>query len=138
MADKVYVGMAAEYIHYGHINILVEASKYGNVIVGLLTNEAIASYKRVPITTYEQRKKVIGSIKGVFQVVPQETLDYVENLRKYKPEYVVHGDDWRVGIQSKTRGRVIEVLKEWGGKLIELPYTEGISSTALIEGKKKS
>ena len=133
---KVYVGMAAEYIHYGHINILTEANKYGNVIVGLLTNKAIASYKRTPVTTYEQRKKVISHIREVFQVVPQETLDYVENLRKYKPEYVVHGDDWKVGIQSEIRKRVIETLKEWNGKLIEPPYTKGISSTALIEEKK--
>ena len=82
---KVYVGMAAEYIHYAHINILIEARKYGDVIVGLLTNEAIASYKRTPLATYEQRKKVISHIREVSQVVPQETLDYVENLRKYNP-----------------------------------------------------
>lgn len=134
---KVYVGMVAEYIHYAHIDILIEAQKYGDVIVGLLTDEAIDSYKRTPITTYEQRKKVISHIREVSQVVPQETLDYVENLRKYKPEYVVHGDDWKVGIQSKVRERVIEVLKEWGGQLIEPPYTKGISTTALIEEKKK-
>jgi len=129
--------MAAEYLHYGHISLLVEASKYGDVIVGLLTNEAIASYKRTPTTTYEQREKVISHIREVSLVVPQETLDYVENLKRYKPEYVVHADDWKVGVQSKTRKRVVETLKEWGGQLIEPPYTRGISSTALIEEKKE-
>ena len=133
---KVYVGMAADYIHVGHINIINEASKYGEVIVGLLTDKAIASYKRVPVTTYEQRRKVVENIKGVSKVVSQETLDYVENLRQIKPEYVVHGDDWKYSPQKYTRQRVVEVLKEWGGILIEPPYTRGISSTLLIEDQK--
>lgn len=134
---KVYVGMAADYIHAGHINIISEARKYGEVIVGLLTDEAIASYKRVPVTTYEQRKKVVENIKGVSRIVPQCTLDYVENLRMLKPEYVVHGDDWKDNLQKKTRQRVIEALMEWGGELIEPPYTKGISSTLLIEAQKQ-
>ena len=79
---KVYVGMSADLIHPGHINILNEASKYGSVIVGLLTDEAIASYKRLPSLTYEQRKQIIENIKGVDEVIPQTTLDYVENLKK--------------------------------------------------------
>ena len=133
---KVYVGMAADYIHFGHINIINEASKYGEIIIGLLTDKAIASYKRVPVTTYEQRKKVVENIKGVSKVVPQETLDYVENLRKIQPEYVVHGDDWKYSPQKYTRQRVIEVLKEWNGILIEPSYTRGISSTLLIEDQK--
>lgn len=137
MRPKVYVGMVAEYIHIGHINIIQEASKYGDVIIGLLTSEAISSYKRAPLTTYEQRGKVVQSIRGVSQVVPQETLDYTKNLRRYKPNYVVHGDDWRVGVQKEVRKRVIEVLKEWGGKLVEPPYTKGISSTMIIERIRK-
>jgi len=134
---KVYVGMAADYLHVGHINIINEAKKYGEVIIGLLTDKAIASYKRVPVTTYEQREKVVENIKGVSQVVPQRTLDYVENLRMLKPDYVVHGDDWRDNPQKKTRQRVVEVLMEWGGELIEPPYTKGISSTLLIETQKQ-
>ncbi len=134
---KVYVGMAADYLHVGHINIINEAAKYGEIIIGLLTDEAIASYKRVPVTTYEQRKKVIENIKGVAKVVPQYTLDYVENLRQLKPEYVVHGDDWKDSSQRYTRQRVIEALKEWGGELIEPQYTKGISSTLLIETQKQ-
>lgn len=137
MRPKIYVGMAADRIHDGHANILKEAAKYGSIIIGLLTDEAIASYKRVPTTTYEQREKVVKALKGVVQVVPQETLDYVENLRRYKPDYLIHGDDWKVGIQKETRRRVIEVLKEWNGKLIEIPYTKGVSSTMLIEEERK-
>jgi len=133
----VYVGMAADYIHVGHVNIINEAAKYGEIIVGLLTDKAIASYKRVPVTTYEQRKKVIESIKGVSRVVPQYTLDYVENLRRLKPDYVVHGDDWKTSPQKETRRRVVDALSEWGGELIEPPYTKGISSTLLIESQKQ-
>lgn len=134
---KVYVGMSADLVHPGHLNILKEAAKYGEVMVGLLTDAAIASYKRIPFMEFEQRKIVIENIKGVNQVVAQETLDYVPNLRKYKPDYVVHGDDWKEGVQRQTRARVIEVLAEWGGKLIEVPYTQGISSTQLNKALKE-
>jgi len=130
---KVYVGMAADFIHTGHINIIREAGKYGEVIVGVLTDRAIASYKRVPLMTYEQRKIMVENIKGVSKVVSQYTLDYVENLKKYKPDFLVHGDDWKIGIQKETRRRAIEALEGWGGKLIEPSYTKGISSTLLIE-----
>jgi len=134
---KVYVGMAADFLHEGHINIIKEANKYGEVIVGLLTDKAIGSYKRIPLTTWEQRKLVVESIKGVSRVVAQHTLDYVENLKKYKPDFLVHGDDWKSGVQKDTRRRAIESLKEWGGELIEPPYTKGISSTLLINDRKR-
>src|SRR3989344_1745027 len=129
----VYVGMSADLIHHGHINILEEARKLGKVVVGLLTDEAIARYKRVPLLRYEHREIIIRNIVGVEKVIPQKTLDYVENLRKIKPDYVVHGSDWKTGVQKETRARVIETLKEWGGILVEPEYTEGISSTELID-----
>lgn len=134
---KVYVGMSADFIHEGHINVINLASKYGDVIIGLLTDEAIASYKRVPLTTYKQRKKVISAINGVSKVVEQKTLDYEENLRQYKPDYVVHAltEDWKKGVQKETRQKVIDILKEWNGELIEPEPTKGISSTMLIEDK---
>ena len=135
--NKVYVGMSADLIHPGHMNILKEASKYGNLTVGLLTDKAIASYKRLPALTYEQRKEVIESIKYVDSVVPQDTLDYTNNLNKYQPDYVVHGDDWKTGIQKNTRQKVINTLSKWGGKLIEIPYTKGISSTQLHNSLKE-
>src|SRR3989344_6919421 len=128
---KVYVAMSADLIHPGHLNIINEARKLGEVTLGLLTDEAIASYKRLPSLSYEQRKIIMENIKGVYQVVPQPTLDYVENLRRLKPDYVVHGDDWRTGVQKETRRKVINVLAEWGGELVEIPYTTGISSTQL-------
>ncbi len=128
----VYVGMSADLIHHGHINIITTARKLGKLVIGLLTDEAIASYKRVPLLTFEQRKQVIENLAGVYKVVPQKTLDYVANLQLIKPDFVVHGDDWKTGVQRETRERVIKALKEWGGKLIEPKYTQDISSTALI------
>ena len=129
---KVYVGISADLLHHGHINIINEARKFGEVTIGLLTDKAIASYKRLPFLSYEQRKNIIENIKGVSQIVPQETLDYTTNLKELRPDYVVHGDDWKTGVQKETRRRVIETLNEWGGELIEVPYTKDISSTKLI------
>jgi len=128
---KVYVGMSADLIHPGHINILREAEKLGSVTVGLLTDKAIASYKRLPYMTYDQRKEVIENIKGVVNVVAQETLDYRGNLEIIRPDIVVHGDDWKEGVQSKVRLQVIKTLNKWGGQLVEISYTKGISSTQI-------
>ncbi len=129
--------MSADLIHPGHLNIIDEARKYGEVIIGLLTDQAIASYKRLPFLTFEQRKQIVENIKGVSEVVEQTTLDYVPNLRKLHPDYVVHGDDWRTGVQQETRQRVIDALKEWGGELIEPKYTPGISSSQLNAALKE-
>ncbi|NPD86087.1 phosphoenolpyruvate mutase [Lentimicrobium sp. L6] len=137
MNNIVYVGMSADMVHPGHLNIIKEAAKLGEVTIGLLTDKAIASYKRLPALEYEQRKIIIESIKGVSQVIPQHELDYSVNLKKIKPAFVVHGDDWKDGIQKITRQRVIETLNEWGGKLHEVPYTKGISSTQLNQSLKE-
>ena len=128
---SVYVGLSADILHKGHINILKIASKYGDVHVGLLTDQAIASYKNVPYLDFEKRKVVVENIKYGKTVLPQKTLDYVDNLKAIKPDYVVHGDDWKSGVQKKTRDRVIKVLKKWGGKLIEPKYTKNISSSLI-------
>ncbi len=137
MAKTVYVGMSADLIHPGHLNIIKEASKLGDVIVGVLTDKAIASYKRLPTLKFEQRKLIIESIKGVTEVVAQNELDYSVNLRKIKPDFVVHGDDWKDGVQKRVRQKVIDILAEWGGKLHEVPYTKGISSTQLNKAVKE-
>lgn len=131
MSKRVYVAMSADIIHPGHLNIIKEASRLGDVTVGVLTDAAIASYKRLPYMDYEQRAEVVRMLKGVSEVVPQEQLDYIPNLIRLKPDYVVHGTDWREGIQAKTRQRVIDTLAIWGGELVEPEYTEGISSTQL-------
>ena len=133
----VYVGMSADLVHPGHLNIIKEASKLGSVTVGLLTDAAIASYKRLPYMNYEQRFEIVNNLKGVDRVVEQSTLDYEKNLRNIKPDFVVHGDDWKEGVQKETREKVIDVIEEWGGKLIEVPYTQGISSTQLNKAIKE-
>jgi phosphoenolpyruvate mutase len=137
MTKSVYIGMSADLVHPGHINIVKKASALGDVTVGLLTDKAIASYKRVPMMSWEQRAEVVGSLKGVVRVVPQDTLDYEPNLRAYKPDYVVHGDDWRDGVQAKVRQSVKDTLAQWGGELVEVPYTQGISSTKLHGAMKE-
>ena len=104
---KVYVGMAIDVLHPGHLNIINEAKKLGAVIVGLLTDEAIAQYKRMPILDYDQRETILKSIKGVDKIVPQISYDYTENLEKIKPDYVVHGDDWKEGVLKESRKNVI-------------------------------
>ncbi len=131
---KIYVGLSADILHEGHINILKKAKSLGHVTVGLLTDEAITTYKKLPHLTFHQREIVLKNIKMVDKVVPQTTLDYRPNLIKYKPDLVVHGDDWKSGIQKETRKQVITTLKKWSGKLIEVPYTKNISSSLI---KKK-
>jgi len=128
--------MSADIIHPGHLNIIKEGCKLGEVTVGVLTDEAIASYKRLPFLDYEQRSLIVSSIKGVSKVIPQKTLDYVPNLLVEKPDFVVHGDDWKEGVQRQTRQRVIDAISTWGGRLIDIPYTQGISSTKLNESIK--
>lgn len=125
---KVYVGMSGDLIHPGHLNIIDHAKQYGEVIIGLVTDKGVATFKRLPAMPFEQRKIVLEHIKGVKEVVPQETPDYVANLKKYRPDFLVHGDDWKI-TQPVIRQRCVDVLKEWGGKVIDVPYTKGISST---------
>ena len=128
---KVYVGLSADILHEGHINILKKASKLGEITVGLLTDAAIASYKKLPHLDYKQREIILKNIKFVKKVIPQDTLDYTKNLLRLKPNYVVHGDDWRAGIQKNVRKKVIKTLKKWSGKIIEPKYTKNISSTKI-------
>jgi len=135
-SKKVYIGMSADLIHQGHLNVIAEGCKLGQVIIGLLTDEAIASYKRLPLIAFNERKLIVENLKGVEKVVPQTSLDYASNLKAIKPDYVVHGDDWKRGIQKEIRQGVIDTLAEWGGVLVEPKYTEGISSTDLISAVK--
>lgn len=138
MTKIVYVAMSADVVHSGHIELLRKASSLGRVVVGLLTDAAIASYKRLPLFPYEQRREIVESISYVSEVVPQSTLDYRPNLRRLKPHVVVHGDDWREGIQKETREQVLAVLPEWGGEMVEFPYTPGISSTVVQQQLKRN
>jgi phosphoenolpyruvate phosphomutase / 2-hydroxyethylphosphonate cytidylyltransferase len=128
---KVYLAMSADILHPGHLNIINKAAEFGEVTVGVLTDSAISSYKRLPYMTYEQRAEIVRNLQNVSHVIPQETLDYSKNLDVLKPDYVVHGDDWKEGIQQKTRANVVRMLDSWGGTLIDVPYTKGISSSNL-------
>ncbi len=127
MKKIVYVPLAADILHEGHLNILKIASGYGKVIVGLLTDAAIIQYKNLPFFDYDQRFKIVSNLKLVDKVVPQNSWEYKEILNSIKPDFFVHGDDWKVGIQSKIRLDVIRELKKWNGKLIEPKYFKTIS-----------
>ncbi len=133
MAKTVYLGMIGDIMHPGLINIINEGAKYGDVMIGLFTDKAIATHKRLPYLTYEQRKNVIENIKGVSSIVPQDDWSYVPNLVKYKPDYIIHGDDWLYGPDKYIREEVFKVMEAMGGEVIEIPYTKGISASGLKE-----
>lgn len=135
---KVYIGMTADVIHPGLINIINEGAKYGELTVGLLTDNAIAKYKRLPYLNYEQRKNVMENIIGVSKVVPQNEWDYVPNLLKHKPDFMIHGDDWNIGTQMKYRDGAFQAMKELKGQVIEIPYTEGVNSSEFIDSIKSN
>ncbi len=132
MADAIaYVTMVGDVVHPGNLNIISEASKRGEVIVGLLTDKAIVSREHPPYLNYEQRETIIKSIKGVSRVISQDDWCGEDNLRELKPKYVIHGDDWMSNSLSTIRARTIEILSEWGGEVIDIPYTQGINSSVI-------
>lgn len=120
----VYMCFSTDYIHSGHTAIINKAKRLGHLIIGVLSDEAVASYKRFPLIPFEERKSLIENISGVERVVEQNTLSYADNLRMLKPDYVVHGNDWVEGFQKPIRQEVINVLNEYGGKLIEYQYSD--------------
>jgi phosphoenolpyruvate phosphomutase len=127
----VYIGMTVDVLHHGHINIISKAREYGDVTIGLLTDSAVADHKRLPYLTYEHRKQIIENIIGVSRVVPQEEWDYSTNLRHYRPDFMVHGTDWLEGPLAPYREKALAALSEYGGKLVEIPYTKGVSSSEI-------
>jgi len=129
--------MVGDIMHPGLINIIKKGAEYGDVMIGLFTDKAIATHRRLPYMTYEQRKAVIENIKGVSEIVPQDEWSYVPNLRKYRPDYIIHGDDWKSGVDAELRREVFEAMNELGGKVIEIPYTKGIDTTSLIDETKR-
>lgn len=133
MAKTVYLGMIADIMHPGLINIIQKGAKHGELMIGLFTDKAIATHKRLPYLTYEQRKTVVENIQGVSKVVPQDEWSYVPNLIRYKPDYIIHGDDWLEGPDKYIREEVFKVMKAQGGEVIEIPYTKGITSSGLAK-----
>ena len=120
----VYMCFATDIIHGGHIAIIKRAQKLGKLIVGVLSDEAVVSYKRLPLVPASERKALFENVAGVYKVVDQNTLSYRENIEKYRPTYVVHGDDWCTGFQKPIRDEVVSVLASYGGKLVEFPYSK--------------
>lgn len=127
----VYVPLAVDILHSGHLNIINRAKKYGKVVIGLLSDNAVAEYKNIPSLEYEERYKIVKNLKNVHKIIKQDTWDYSKVLNSLKPDYFVHGDDWKKGIQKKTRQKVIRLLKKNKGKFIEIPYTKNISSSSI-------
>ena len=127
----VYVSLAVDILHSGHLNIINRAKKYGKVVIGLLSDNAVAEYKNIPALGYEERYKIVKNLKNVHKIIKQDTWDYSKVLNSLKPDYFVHGDDWKTGIQKKTRQKVIRLLKKNKGKLIEIPHTKNISSSSI-------
>lgn len=115
---------STDIIHGGHISIIKKAQRLGHLIIGVLSDQAVSSYKRFPLVSARERKELIQSISGVYKVVDQETLSYAANLEKFKPDIVVHGDDWQVGFQRPIRDEVTSILASYGGKLVEFPYSD--------------
>lgn len=130
----VYVGLSLDIIHHGHINLIKKASSYGDLIVGLITDKAIASHKKLPLLEYESRKKILENIKGVKKIVPQNEWSYHSNILKYKPDIMIHGDDWNLSENGRNlKNESIKALKKINSKLIEIPHTKNISSSILQE-----
>ena len=126
-----FATMCADPIHHGHINLLKFAKNYGTVVVGLMTDEAIKSYKNPPLSTFEERLIVVSQIKAISSIIPVKSLDFVSIVTEYQFEFFVHGDDWKEGVQSKSRDKLLEIMPAWGGKVIDAPYTKGVSSTEI-------
>lgn len=120
---KVYVAMSADFIHGGHLKVIAKAKELGDVIVGVLSEKAILTYKRLPLLNVEQRVEIASNLKNVDSVIIQEGVNPSTLLRELKPDYVVHGDDWIDGIQYETRAIIIDTLSDWGGQLVEVPYS---------------
>lgn len=130
---KVYLSMSIDVFHHGHANIIAEARKHGEVMIGLLTDQAIAEWKRLPLLNFEQRKMIVSNIVGVSEIVAQNEWDDAPNILRYRPEIMVHGDDWADGPLLPFREKALQALATYGGKLIEIPHTKGISASTLIQ-----
>lgn len=120
----VYLCFSTDMLHSGHFAIIRKAARLGKVTVGVLTDEVVAGYKRFPLLPFAERKAMFENVVGVDRVVEQDTLSYRANLEKYRPDIVVHGDDWITGFQKPLRDEVLEILESYGGKLVEFPYSK--------------
>ncbi len=120
----VYTCFCTEIIHEGHLNIIREAQRYGQVIVGALSDRALIRYNRFPTISQEERVRLYRSLEGVNNVVIQDDMLYEDVLSLIRPDYVIHGDNWRTGPESAIRAQVKQRLEAMGGTLIEVSYTD--------------
>ena len=127
----VYMCFSTDIIHGGHISIIKKAQRLGRLMIGVLSDEAVADYKRFPLVPASERRIMFENITGVYKVVEQKTLSYKDNLQKYKPDIVVHGDDWVSGVQKPVRDEVVSILASYGGKLVEYPYSSDPKYSAM-------
>ena len=127
----VFLPMAVDFLHHGHIRIIKKASKYGSLIVGLMTDSGLKSYKGQPVLNFRQRKEIISQIKNIDYIIPLEGLMYCQIADKLKVDFFVHGSDWKKGPQKKERQKLITLIKKWRGKVIDIPYTKSVSSTKI-------
>lgn len=133
----VYMSFSTDMLHSGHIAIIEKAAALGQLTIGVLTDQVIASYKRYPLLSYEERVNMLQSIRGVYRTVEQNSLSYADNLRKLRPDYVVHGDDWKSGVQKPIRDEVVSILNEYGGELVEYPYSNDERYRALEQRSRE-
>ena len=119
----VYTCFCTDVIHDGHLNIINEAKKYGSVTVGALSDKALIRYNKFPTISQEERIRLYESIDGIDRVVVQNSMTYEDVIGQLHPDYILHGDNWSKGPESAIRIKVIELLSEYGGELIEVPYT---------------
>ena len=127
----IYVPLAVDILHSGHTNLINKAKKYGKVVIGLFSDSAISEYKDLPVLDYNERFKIVKNIKNIYKIIRQDTWDYSHVLNSLKPDYLIHGNDWKFGVQKKIRKKVLKLLKKNKGKLIEVPFTKNISSSLI-------
>ena len=133
----VYMALTADSIHHGHMKLLEKAREFGEITIGLMSDKAVAKYKRIPMLNFEQRKIIVSNLRGVKKVIKQNEWDISYYIKKHKPDFHVTGDDWKFGYQKEIRKKVIKIMNSYGGKLIEKPYTRGVSSSALVDFKNE-
>ncbi|MBC8542404.1 phosphoenolpyruvate mutase [Bianquea renquensis] len=120
---KVYTCFCTDVIHEGHLNIIKNAQQYGEVIIGVLSDEAMVKFNRFPTISFEERIQMVKDIEGVSRVVIQNEIMYDAVIAEIQPDYVIHGDNWTSGPMKAIRDNVVALLKEYGGRVIDVPYT---------------
>lgn len=124
MRKTVYSCFCTDVIHEGHLNIVREAQKYGDVVIGVLSDEAMIRFNRFPTISFEERMGLVEKIEGVSRVVVQKNILYDEIVRELRPDYIIHGDNWLTGFMASIRDNAAELLAAYGGRIIDVPYTD--------------